>query len=144
LHDEKEDFEEYSLNLEYVKLGFPILNNYLAEKCRPCPWATVVLEYMNTVIHTNEKKQYTYQFYLFQWTSVSCCPMVWCVLVQKPFSFQHQTCKAKNLGWIPVDQVDLDACLWCENAPEIIFYCLYLTLKGLGGSPNSPNCQKAL
>jgi hypothetical protein len=33
LHGEKENFEEYSLILEYAELSFPILNNYLAEKC---------------------------------------------------------------------------------------------------------------
>jgi hypothetical protein len=37
LHGEKEDFEEYSLNLEYAELSFPILNNYLAERPQPCP-----------------------------------------------------------------------------------------------------------
>jgi hypothetical protein len=43
LHGEKENYIEYSLNLEYAKLNFPILNNYLAEKCRLCPRATVYL-----------------------------------------------------------------------------------------------------
>jgi hypothetical protein len=42
LHGEKEDFEKYSLNLEYVELNFPILNNYSTEKCQSCPRATVV------------------------------------------------------------------------------------------------------
>jgi hypothetical protein len=37
LHGEKENFEEYSLNLEYAKLPFPILNHYLVEKHWPCP-----------------------------------------------------------------------------------------------------------
>jgi hypothetical protein len=32
LHGEKKDFEEYSLNLEYAKLSFPILNNYSIER----------------------------------------------------------------------------------------------------------------
>jgi hypothetical protein len=41
LHGEKENFEEYSLILEFAELSFPILNNYLAEMCRPCPRATV-------------------------------------------------------------------------------------------------------
>jgi hypothetical protein len=41
LHGEKENFEEYSLILEYAELSFPILNNYLAEKRQPCPRATV-------------------------------------------------------------------------------------------------------
>jgi hypothetical protein len=27
---------------------------------------------------------------------------------------------------------------------ECDYVCLHLTLKGLGGSPNSPNCQKVL
>jgi hypothetical protein len=39
----KEDFEEYFLNLEYAKLSFPILNNYLTKKRRPCSRATVML-----------------------------------------------------------------------------------------------------
>jgi hypothetical protein len=42
LHGEKENFEEYFLILEYAKLSFPILNNYLAEKCRPYFWAMVL------------------------------------------------------------------------------------------------------
>jgi hypothetical protein len=41
LYGKKEDFEKYSLNLEYAKLNFPILNNYSAKKRQPCPWATV-------------------------------------------------------------------------------------------------------
>jgi hypothetical protein len=41
LHGEKENFEEYSLFLEYAELSFAILINYLAEKNRPCPPATV-------------------------------------------------------------------------------------------------------
>jgi hypothetical protein len=41
LHGEKENFEEYSLNLKYAEFNIPILKNYSAEKCRPCPRATV-------------------------------------------------------------------------------------------------------
>jgi hypothetical protein len=41
LHGEKENFEEYSLILEFAELSFPILNNYSIEMCRPCPRATV-------------------------------------------------------------------------------------------------------
>jgi hypothetical protein len=41
-HGEKENFEEYSLILEYAELSFPILNNYSAKKRRPYPRATVV------------------------------------------------------------------------------------------------------
>jgi hypothetical protein len=41
LHIEKENFEEYSLNLESAEFSFPILNNYSAEKRRPCPRATI-------------------------------------------------------------------------------------------------------
>jgi hypothetical protein len=41
LHGEKENFEEYSLILEFAELSFPILNNYLAKMRRPCPRATV-------------------------------------------------------------------------------------------------------
>jgi hypothetical protein len=37
LHGEKENFEGYSLILEYAELSFPILNNYLAKKRRPYP-----------------------------------------------------------------------------------------------------------
>jgi hypothetical protein len=32
LYGEKENFEEYFLNLAYAELSFSILNNYLAEK----------------------------------------------------------------------------------------------------------------
>jgi hypothetical protein len=42
LYSEKENFEEYSLNLEFAKFSFPILNNYLVEKRRPCPRAIVM------------------------------------------------------------------------------------------------------
>jgi hypothetical protein len=41
-HGEKENFEEYSLILEYAELSFPTLNNYSTEKRRPCPRAMVV------------------------------------------------------------------------------------------------------
>jgi hypothetical protein len=41
LYGEKENFEEYSLILEFARLNFPILNNYLVEMHWPCPWATV-------------------------------------------------------------------------------------------------------
>jgi ribosomal protein RSM22 (predicted rRNA methylase) len=45
LHGEKENFKEYSLNLKYAELSFPILNNYSAEMCQPCPHATICLFY---------------------------------------------------------------------------------------------------
>jgi hypothetical protein len=41
LHGEKENFEEYSLFLESAELTFAILINYLAEKNRTYPRATV-------------------------------------------------------------------------------------------------------
>jgi hypothetical protein len=41
LYGEKENFEEYSLFLEFAELTFAILINYLAEKNRSCPRATV-------------------------------------------------------------------------------------------------------
>jgi hypothetical protein len=44
LQGEKENFEEYSLILEYDELSFPILNNYSAEKCQPYPRAMVYIE----------------------------------------------------------------------------------------------------
>jgi hypothetical protein len=37
LHGEKENFEEYSLILEFPELSFLSLNNYSAEMRRPCP-----------------------------------------------------------------------------------------------------------
>jgi hypothetical protein len=42
LHGEKEDFEEYSINLKYAKLNFPILDNYSAEKHQPYLQATIL------------------------------------------------------------------------------------------------------
>jgi hypothetical protein len=41
LHGEKENFEEYSLNLASAELSFPILINYLEGKCQMCPRTTV-------------------------------------------------------------------------------------------------------
>ena len=41
LHGEKENFEEYSLNLAFAKLSFPTVINYSAGKCRTCPWTMV-------------------------------------------------------------------------------------------------------
>jgi hypothetical protein len=43
LHGEKEEFEEYSLFLEYAELSFAILINYSTEKNRTCPRATVLV-----------------------------------------------------------------------------------------------------
>jgi hypothetical protein len=41
LHDEKENFEEYSLILESAELSFAILINYSARKWQTCPRTTV-------------------------------------------------------------------------------------------------------
>jgi hypothetical protein len=37
LHGEKENFEEYSLYLEYAEFSFATLINYLTNKCRTYP-----------------------------------------------------------------------------------------------------------
>jgi hypothetical protein len=42
LYGEKENFEEYSLNLESAELSFPTLINYSAGKCRTYPQTMVV------------------------------------------------------------------------------------------------------
>jgi hypothetical protein len=55
LFGEKEDFGEYSLNLEHAKLSFPILNDYLVERHRPCPRAMVHQITMFAMIHNNNK-----------------------------------------------------------------------------------------
>jgi hypothetical protein len=56
---EKENFEEYSLILEYAELSFPILNNYSAEKHRPCPRAKksfVIISYSQSKkLHSPKK-----------------------------------------------------------------------------------------
>ena len=49
LHGEKDNFEEYSLILEFAKLNFPILNNYLAVMCRPYPRAIVLSIFYNRI-----------------------------------------------------------------------------------------------
>jgi hypothetical protein len=43
LQGDKENFEEYLLILEYAKLSFPILNNYLGEKHESYSQAMVVV-----------------------------------------------------------------------------------------------------
>jgi hypothetical protein len=50
LHGEKENFEEYSLILEFAELSFPILNNYSAEMRQPCPRATVFEVFIAVII----------------------------------------------------------------------------------------------
>jgi ribonuclease HI len=42
LHGEKENFEEYSLFLEFAELSFAILINFSARKWRACPRTTVI------------------------------------------------------------------------------------------------------
>jgi hypothetical protein len=42
LHGEKENFEEYSLNLASAELSFPTLINYSASRCRTYPQTTVL------------------------------------------------------------------------------------------------------
>ena len=43
LHGGKENFEKYSLILEYAEWSFPILNNFdPSREERPCPRATVI------------------------------------------------------------------------------------------------------
>jgi hypothetical protein len=55
LYSEKENFEEYPLNLEYAELSFPILNNYLVERRRPCPRAMVYKVLNHVEIFLNSK-----------------------------------------------------------------------------------------
>jgi hypothetical protein len=42
LYGEKENFEEYSLDLESTEFSFATLINYSTGKCRTCPRSTVV------------------------------------------------------------------------------------------------------
>jgi hypothetical protein len=46
LHGEKENFEKYSLILEFAELSFPSLNNYSAEMRRPYPRATIYASFI--------------------------------------------------------------------------------------------------
>jgi hypothetical protein len=48
---EKENFGEYSPNLEYVKFTSPTLINYSAAKCRPCTWTTVSIDIVFTLLN---------------------------------------------------------------------------------------------
>jgi hypothetical protein len=48
LHGEKENFEEYSLFLEFAELSFAILINYSARKWRTCPRTMVY----DSVLHS--------------------------------------------------------------------------------------------
>ena len=56
LHGEIENFEEYSLILEFAELIFPILNNYLVKMHWPCPWAMVVQ--ISQIVKTCYKMQH--------------------------------------------------------------------------------------
>jgi hypothetical protein len=42
-HGKKENFEEYFLNLASAELSFPILINYLIDRCQTCSWTTIAL-----------------------------------------------------------------------------------------------------
>jgi hypothetical protein len=55
LHGKKENFEEYSLILEFAKFNFPILNNYSVEMRRPCPWHLLhnVLQCLQIILKMN-------------------------------------------------------------------------------------------
>jgi hypothetical protein len=48
LHGEKENFDEYFLNLASAELNFPILIDYLANKCQTCPRTLVLYEFVKT------------------------------------------------------------------------------------------------
>jgi hypothetical protein len=76
LHGEKENFEEYSLFLEFAKLTFAILINYSAEKNRTCPRATV-LPPPNSITSCEYKLDFFNLFTVSYCNRMTCpCPSI--------------------------------------------------------------------